>query len=49
MNAVAQFVFDEPGPWELMLNTRLGCDAKVRKLFASAAEGVDNVRSLLFT
>jgi len=30
------------------LNTRLACDAKVRKLLASAAEGADKVRSLLF-
>ena len=32
-----------------MLNTRLGCDAKVRKVLASAAEGAVNVRSLLLT
>jgi hypothetical protein len=32
-----------------MLNTRLGCDAKVRKVLASAVDGADNVRSLLFT
>jgi hypothetical protein len=48
--AVAQFVFAEPGPGgQTMLNTRLGCDAKVRKVLASAAVGADRVRSLLFT
>ena len=48
--AVAQFVFAEPGPGgQTMLNTRLGCDAKVRKVLASAADGADKVRSLLFT
>jgi len=30
-----------------MLNTRFGCEAKVRKLLASAAEGAITVRSLL--
>jgi hypothetical protein len=46
--AVAQFVFAEPGPGgQSMLNTRLGCEAKVRKLLASAAEGALKVRSLL--
>jgi len=48
--AVAQFVFGEPGPGgQTMLNTRLVCAAKVRKLLASAAEGAVKVRSLLFT
>ena len=32
-----------------MLNTRFGCDAKVRKLFASAADGAVKVKSLLLT
>jgi hypothetical protein len=32
-----------------MLNTRLGCEAKVRKVLASADEGAVRVRSLLFT
>jgi len=44
----AQFVFDEPGPMTVSLNTRLGCDAKVRKVLASAAPGGVVVRSLLF-
>jgi hypothetical protein len=48
--AVAQFVFGEAGPGgQLMLNTRFGCPAKVRKLLASAGEGAVVVRSLLFT
>jgi hypothetical protein len=33
----------------MTLNTRFGCDAKVRNVLASAAEGGDNVRSLLLT
>jgi hypothetical protein len=32
-----------------MLNTRFGCDAKVRKVLASAAEGAVKVKSLLLT
>jgi len=48
--AVVQSVFAEPGPGgQVMLNTRLGCDAKVRNVLASAADGADRVRSLLFT
>ena len=48
--AVAQFVFGEPGPGgQTMLYTRLGCAAKVRKVFAFAAEGAVKVRSALFT
>jgi hypothetical protein len=48
--AVAQFVFAEPGPGgQTMLNTRFGCEAKVRKLLTSATEGAVKVRSLLFT
>src|ERR1700676_263979 len=47
--ALAQFVFVEPGPVASSLNTRLGCDAKVRKVLASAAECGVKVRSLLFT
>src|SRR5579864_2833797 len=47
--AVAQFVFAEPGPGgQLMVYTRLGCAAKVRKVLAFAAEGADKVRSELF-
>jgi len=47
---VAQFVFAEPGPGgQAILKTRLGCDANVRKVFASAAEGAVKVRSLLLT
>lgn len=47
---MAQFVFGEPGPGgQLMLNTRLGCDAKVRKVLASADDGAVRVKSLLFT
>jgi hypothetical protein len=33
----------------MMLNTRFGCDAKVKKVLASAAEGAVKVRSLLLT
>jgi hypothetical protein len=48
--AVAQFVFAEPGPGgQTMLNTRLGCAAKVRKVFALATVGAVKVRSTLFT
>ena len=43
---VAQFTFDEPGPMTLSLNTRFGCDAKVRKLFISDTDA-PAVRSLL--
>jgi hypothetical protein len=32
-----------------MLNTRFGCDAKVRNVLASAAEGAARVKSLLLT
>jgi hypothetical protein len=32
-----------------MLNTRFGCDAKVRNVLASAAEGAVKVKSLLLT
>jgi hypothetical protein len=32
-----------------MLNTRLGCAAKVRNVLAFAVEGAVKVRSLLFT
>jgi len=43
-------VFDEPGPGgQLILKTRLGCAANVRKVLASAAEGAVKVRSLLLT
>jgi hypothetical protein len=45
----AQFVFGEPAGGQLMLNTRLGWAAKVRKVFAFACEGVNLVRSALFT
>jgi hypothetical protein len=44
--AVAQFVFDEPGPMRLSLNTRFECEAKVRKVFISDNEA-PAVRSLL--
>src|ERR1700680_4555470 len=48
--AVAQFVFAEPGPGgQTMLNTRLGCAAKVRRVFALATECAVKVTSLLFT
>jgi len=48
--AVAQLVFAEPGPGgKATLNTRFGCDAKVRKELASAAEGGLLIRSLLLT
>jgi hypothetical protein len=47
--AVEQSVLGEPGPTRVSLNTRLGCDAKVRNWLASAAEGGVNVRSLLLT
>jgi hypothetical protein len=48
--AVAQLVFAEPGPGgKATLNTRFGCDAKVRKVLASAAEGGLLIRSLLLT
>lgn len=47
---MAQFVFAEPGPeGQFILNTRLGCEAKVRNVLASAADGGLRVRSLLFT
>jgi hypothetical protein len=44
----AQSVLESPGPGgQLMLNTRLGCAAKVRKVSAFANEGADKVKSAL--
>jgi len=44
----AQFVFVEPGPGgQLILNTRLGCAAKLRKVSAFAVEGANKVKSAL--